>query len=50
MYDAILIAQAAYAVNYRPAGVLNGSKEFCQEFLTDVVVNDGDRFEDVDAG
>ncbi|MCB0996357.1 MAG: acyl-CoA dehydrogenase family protein [Acidimicrobiales bacterium] len=30
--------------------LLNGSVEFCQEFLTDVVVDDGDRIGDVDAG
>ncbi|HVM63277.1 MAG TPA: acyl-CoA dehydrogenase family protein [Acidimicrobiales bacterium] len=30
--------------------LLNGSKEFCQEFLTDVVVDDRDRVGDVDAG
>jgi alkylation response protein AidB-like acyl-CoA dehydrogenase len=30
--------------------LLNGSKEFCQEFLTDVVVDDRDRIGDVDAG
>jgi alkylation response protein AidB-like acyl-CoA dehydrogenase len=30
--------------------LLNGSKEFCQEFLTDVVVPDHDRVGDVDAG
>jgi alkylation response protein AidB-like acyl-CoA dehydrogenase len=30
--------------------LLNGSKEFCQEFLTDVVVDDRDRIGDVDNG
>jgi alkylation response protein AidB-like acyl-CoA dehydrogenase len=30
--------------------LLNGSKEFCQEFLTDVAVDDRDRLGDVDAG
>jgi alkylation response protein AidB-like acyl-CoA dehydrogenase len=30
--------------------LLNGSKEFCQEFLTDVVVPDADRIGDVDGG
>jgi alkylation response protein AidB-like acyl-CoA dehydrogenase len=30
--------------------LLNGSKEFCQEFLTDVVVPDRDRVGDVDTG
>ena len=30
--------------------LVNGSKEFCQEFLTDVVVPDRDRIGDVDAG
>ena len=30
--------------------LLNGSEEFCQEFLTDVVVQDRDRVGDVDAG
>lgn len=30
--------------------MLNGSKEFCQEFLTDVIVPDGDRIGDVDDG
>jgi alkylation response protein AidB-like acyl-CoA dehydrogenase len=30
--------------------MLNGSKEFCQEFLTDVRVPDGDRMGDVDDG
>jgi alkylation response protein AidB-like acyl-CoA dehydrogenase len=30
--------------------MLNGSKEFCQEFLTDVVVPDTDRIGDVDDG
>ncbi len=30
--------------------MLNGSKEFCQEFLTDVVVPDSDRIGDVDDG
>ncbi|EFC86702.1 acyl-CoA dehydrogenase family protein [Parafrankia sp. EUN1f] len=30
--------------------LVNGSKDFCQEFLTDVVVPDADRIGDVDAG
>ena len=30
--------------------MLNGSREFCQEFLTDVVVDDRDRVGDVDGG
>jgi alkylation response protein AidB-like acyl-CoA dehydrogenase len=30
--------------------MLNGSKEFCQEFLTDVVVPDSDRIGDIDDG
>jgi alkylation response protein AidB-like acyl-CoA dehydrogenase len=30
--------------------LVNGSKEFCQEFLTDVVVPDRDRIGDVDSG
>jgi alkylation response protein AidB-like acyl-CoA dehydrogenase len=30
--------------------LVNGSQEFCQEFLTDVVVSDADRIGDVDAG
>jgi alkylation response protein AidB-like acyl-CoA dehydrogenase len=30
--------------------MLNGSKEFCQEFMTDVVVPDSDRVGDVDDG
>jgi alkylation response protein AidB-like acyl-CoA dehydrogenase len=30
--------------------MLNGSKEFCQEFLTDVVIPDTDRIGDVDDG
>jgi alkylation response protein AidB-like acyl-CoA dehydrogenase len=30
--------------------LLNGSKEFCQEFLTDVTVDDRDRVGDVDGG
>ncbi len=30
--------------------MLNGSKEFCQEFLTDVIVPDSDRVGDVDDG
>jgi alkylation response protein AidB-like acyl-CoA dehydrogenase len=30
--------------------MLNGSKEFCQEFLTDVLVPDSDRIGDVDDG
>jgi alkylation response protein AidB-like acyl-CoA dehydrogenase len=30
--------------------MLNGSKEFCQEFITDVVVPDSDRVGDVDDG
>ena len=30
--------------------LLNGSREFCQEFLTDVVVDDRDRVGDVDGG
>ena len=30
--------------------MLNGSKEFCQEFMTDVIVPDGDRVGDVDDG
>ncbi len=30
--------------------MLNGSREFCQEFLTDVSVPDGDRIGDVDEG
>ncbi len=30
--------------------MLNGSKEFCQEFLTDVVVPDSDRIGDIDEG
>lgn len=29
---------------------MNGSKDFCQEFLTDVVVPDSDRIGEVDAG
>ena len=46
-----------FAFPIRTAGVeihrielVNGSKEFCQEFLTDVVVEDRDRVGDVDAG
>ena len=30
--------------------MLNGSREFCQEFLTDVIVPDGDRIGEVDQG
>jgi alkylation response protein AidB-like acyl-CoA dehydrogenase len=30
--------------------MLNGSREFCQEFLTDVRISDGDRVGDVDDG
>jgi len=30
--------------------LVNGSREFCQEFLTDVVVSDRDRIGEVDAG
>jgi alkylation response protein AidB-like acyl-CoA dehydrogenase len=30
--------------------MLNGSHEFCQEFITDVIVPDGDRIGDVDDG
>ncbi len=30
--------------------LVNGSQEFCQEFLTDVVIHDIDRIGDVDAG
>ncbi|HMG44724.1 MAG TPA: acyl-CoA dehydrogenase family protein [Acidimicrobiales bacterium] len=30
--------------------MLNGSKEFCQEFMTDVRIPDGDRIGEVDAG
>jgi alkylation response protein AidB-like acyl-CoA dehydrogenase len=30
--------------------MLNGSKEFCQEFLTDVIIPDSDRIGDVDDG
>jgi len=30
--------------------MLNGSREFCQEFLTDVIVPDGDRIGEVDDG
>jgi alkylation response protein AidB-like acyl-CoA dehydrogenase len=30
--------------------MLNGSREFCQEFLTDVIVPDGDRVGEVDEG
>ena len=30
--------------------MLNGSHEFCQEFITDVVVPDGDRIGEVDDG
>jgi alkylation response protein AidB-like acyl-CoA dehydrogenase len=37
-------------VEVRPIELLNGSKEFCQEFLTNVVVPDRDRVGDVDGG
>jgi alkylation response protein AidB-like acyl-CoA dehydrogenase len=37
-------------VEVRRIALLNGSREFCQEFLTDVVVDDRDRVGDVDAG
>ena len=30
--------------------MLNGSREFCQEFMTDVIVPDTDRVGDVDDG
>jgi alkylation response protein AidB-like acyl-CoA dehydrogenase len=30
--------------------MLNGSKEFCQEFMTDVLIPDGDRIGEVDGG
>ena len=30
--------------------MLNGSREFCQEFMTDVIVPDSDRVGDVDDG
>ncbi len=30
--------------------MLNGSREFCQEFMTDVIVPDSDRIGDVDDG
>jgi len=30
--------------------LLNGSKEFCQEFLTDVIVDDANRIGDIDGG
>jgi alkylation response protein AidB-like acyl-CoA dehydrogenase len=37
-------------VEIRKIELLNGSREFCQEFLTDVVVDDRDRVGDVDGG
>jgi alkylation response protein AidB-like acyl-CoA dehydrogenase len=37
-------------VEVRRIELLNGSKEFCQEFFTDVVVDDRDRVGDVDGG
>jgi alkylation response protein AidB-like acyl-CoA dehydrogenase len=37
-------------IEIRPIELLNGSKEFCQEFLTDVVVSDADRIGEVDDG
>ncbi len=46
-----------FAVPLRQPGIeihriemLNGSRDFCQEFLTDVIVPDGDRIGEVDAG
>jgi alkylation response protein AidB-like acyl-CoA dehydrogenase len=37
-------------VEIRKIELLNGSREFCQEFLTDVTVDDRDRVGDVDGG
>ena len=37
-------------IEVRRIELVNGSREFCQEFLTDVVVSDRDRIGDVDAG
>jgi alkylation response protein AidB-like acyl-CoA dehydrogenase len=37
-------------IEVRRIELVNGSSEFCQEYLTDVVVSDGDRIGEVDAG
>ena len=37
-------------VDIRPIELVNGSTEFCQEFLTDVVVADRDRVGEINAG
>nr|MDT0665256.1 acyl-CoA dehydrogenase family protein [Micromonospora sp. DSM 115978] len=41
---------AAPGVDIHRIELVNGSREFCQEYLTDVVVPDSDRVGDVDAG
>jgi alkylation response protein AidB-like acyl-CoA dehydrogenase len=41
---------SAPGVDVHRIELVNGSKEFCQEYLTDVVVPDADRVGDVDAG
>jgi alkylation response protein AidB-like acyl-CoA dehydrogenase len=40
----------AAGVDVHRIELVNGSREFCQEFLTDVVVPDADRIGDIDAG
>jgi alkylation response protein AidB-like acyl-CoA dehydrogenase len=44
------LPMAAPGVQIRKIELVNGSTDFCQEFLTDVVVPDTDRIGDVDAG
>ncbi len=44
------LPMGAAGVDVRRIRLLNGSDEFCQEFLTDVVVDDADRVGDVGAG
>ncbi|CAO5177325.1 Acyl-CoA dehydrogenase [Frankia sp. AiPs1] len=44
------VPMSAPGLEIRQVELVNGSKDFCQEFLTDVVVPDTDRIGDVDAG
>ncbi|WP_407661459.1 acyl-CoA dehydrogenase family protein [Frankia nepalensis] len=44
------LPMSAPGLAIRQVELVNGSKDFCQEFLTDVAVPDADRIGDVDAG
>ncbi|ONH28703.1 acyl-CoA dehydrogenase family protein [Pseudofrankia asymbiotica] len=44
------LPMSAPGLQIRQIELVNGSKDFCEEFLTDVVVPDADRIGDVDAG